>query len=118
MHSLLGLHICKWSVNSFSNSILVFFGAACHVWLGEVLLDLVHGFLITFFWGFRGHRPVAVYRFWGAGRGVARGGVWFLFFGSFLLVLAGLLFWRGSWSLGCHLWGLGNFLVLPNFLGS
>ena len=30
------------------------------------------------------------------------GGVWFLFFGGFLLVLAGLAFWLGDWALGCH----------------
>ena len=40
----------------------------------------------------------------------------FLFFMSFLLVLAGLSFWRGDWALGFHSWGLDTFLILPNFL--
>ena len=30
----------------------------------------------------------------------AAGGVWFLLFKSFLLVLARLSFWRGDWALG------------------
>ena len=36
-------------------------------------------------------------------RGVLRtGGVWFLFFGGILLVLAELSFWRGDWALAYH----------------
>ena len=46
------------------------------------------------------------------------GGGWFLFLGSFLLVLVGLLFWRGGgagrWAI--IPWGLDSFFILPNFL--
>ena len=31
-----------------------------------------------------------------------RGGVGSPFFGAVLLMLAGFLFWRGDWALGCH----------------
>ena len=48
------------------------------------------GLAVVFVWG-------------GARRG---GGVNFyfsgVFFGGFLLVLAGLAFWVGDWALGCH----------------
>ena len=48
----------------------------------------------------------------------AAGGVWFLFFGEFLLVLAGLLFWRGAGRGAIVLWDLDDFLIFPNFLRS
>ena len=44
----------------------------------------------------------------------AAGGIWSLFFGAFLVVLASFCFGGG---LGI-LWGLGTFLMFPNFLGS
>ena len=36
--------------------------------------------------------------------------VYFLFFGGFVLVLA------GGWRWAIVLWGLGTFLIFPNFL--
>ena len=42
------------------------------------------------------------------GRCTARG-VSFLFFKSFLLVLAELSFWRGGWALGYHSMGFRHF---------
>ena len=50
------------------------------------------------------------------------GRVWSLYFGALLLVLAQFLFCRGEgggagrWTI--ILWGLGTFLIFPNFLGS
>ena len=40
------------------------------------------------------------------------GGVWFLFFKSFLLLLAKLSFSRGGWALGYHFMGFRHF---PHF---
>ena len=48
--------------------------------------------------------------FWFSWAGAQRGGGWFLFLGSFLLVLVGLLFWRGGWVLGYHSMGFRQFL--------
>ena len=51
-----------------------------------------------------------------AGGGAPQGGgVWLLFFGAFLLVLAGLLFSRGDGYWAIILWGLDTFLIFPNF---
>ena len=36
-------------------------------------------------------------------------GVWFLFWGGFLLVLAKFSFWPGHWALGYHSMGFGHF---------
>ena len=46
---------------------------------------------------------------WGGGGGGGGGGAWFLFVGSFLLVLAKRSFWGRGWALGCHCMGFRHF---------
>ena len=64
---------------------------------------------------FAGHLGLALVFAWG---GALRGGAWFLFFGGFLLVLAGLLSWRGGWGLGYRSWGLSTCVIFSDFLRS
>ena len=52
---------------------------------------------------------------WGPGPGALgwRSAIWG---GGFLLVLAGLSFWRGAGRWAIILWGLDTLLIFPSFL--
>ena len=77
---------------------------------------LVQGRVDLFLRSVAGYLGLALVFVWGGAR---RGG-FSLSFGGFLLVLAGLSFWRGGWALGYRSMCFGQFpgILILNLFGS